>query len=401
MVENGVVCTISAGNDGFRGPFYGSSGSSGKYVTAVASVDPDVWAAYPFTATVTDKSGKTQDVTIGYLPARGGSLFGSSIKGLPVHVVPQEAWASCSRLPAQGVDLARMVVLTPRTAVCDYSSQISSLRQQGARYIVFYNDDQVLAEPIFDTGVTLGLIDQPNGKILVDALAAGSKVTFSFPRPDGYVKIHNPSESAPSYYTSWGPTFELEQKPDIAAPGQWIFSTYPGSSWATLSGTSMSTPYVAGVAALYVGKYGGRKSHGPGFGIDLTARILSSGKTVPSKKGSKFFASTALVGTGLIDAVKVLEYDTRLSFAKWHLNDTSHFSPYHSVDITNNGAEDVTYSFELQPAAGFETFERDPSRFYLAPSILEDLGDAIEITPAVRMPAGVFRVQPGQTRKAE
>ncbi len=53
-----------------------------------------------------------------------------------------------------------------------------------------------------------------------------------------------------SSFSSRGPTGDSRIKPDIVAPGEVINSTWIDGSFATSSGTSMSAPHIAGLAAL-------------------------------------------------------------------------------------------------------------------------------------------------------
>lgn len=71
---------------------------------------------------------------------------------------------------------------------------------------------------------------------------------------------------------------------DLGAPGVNIYSTYKSGGYATLSGTSMASPHVAGAAALYLAKFPGSSWTQVRDGLKSVGEVLGSGHTDPSGK---------------------------------------------------------------------------------------------------------------------
>lgn len=89
------------------------------------------------------------------------------------------------------------------------------------------------------------------------------------------------------------PAWSSRGKVDVAAPGVSIYSTSKGNKYATLSGTSMSSPHVAGVAAL-------RKQVKPAEGPDQVKSVIQA-----NTDSLPYDAST--VGSGRVNAQKVVQ----------------------------------------------------------------------------------------------
>jgi subtilisin family serine protease len=106
-------------------------------------------------------------------------------------------------------------------------------------------------------------------------------------------------------FSSRGPAFAFGNivKPDVTAPGVSVRSSFPTDSYASMSGTSMATPHVAGVVALLW-------SANPGLIGDI------AGTETILRKTAQFRSSTQcgptgppndVYGSGIIDALAAVQ----------------------------------------------------------------------------------------------
>src|SRR5438477_3395986 len=244
-VDAGVVVAVAAGNSGPGQGTLGSPGRARKIITVAASTN-NHFVGQPFTYPA--GGGTTIGAAVGDfdpLPADSFDLFDTHSNG-------------CTSVdPAASGKLA----IIDRGA-CTFSQKVANANAAGAVAVLIINN--VAGDPIamartagFNDDLPAVMIGKNEGAALRTANPADASAVATFQE---FTQTGN--EDILAGFSSQGPTaVDFAVKPDVTSVGVNVLSSITcvnkpagcpgdGTGWAFFSGTSMSTPHIAGSSAV-------------------------------------------------------------------------------------------------------------------------------------------------------
>jgi subtilisin family serine protease len=393
--EAGIFVSASAGNDGPRPETVGSPANSPWLLSVGASTHNRA-----FVNALTSMSGGGsaapaniggRSVTAGYGPAK---IVYAGDYGFPL----------CGDGPAAPTGEAAINPFPPGTfdgeiVVCDRGTygrveKASNVAEGGAGGFVLANDQASGGSLVGDAYAIPGLgISYTDGVTLKAWLASGTGHTASIAGTTADTAASNGDVMAS--FSSRGPNKPLPGviKPDITAPGVDILAavntTNPTSppEFGVLSGTSMSSPHMAGTAALM------RALHGNWTPAEIQSALVSTGKAAGVRKEDGVKAADAFdMGGGRVDLTKAGQAGLTLDIdpAAFTAADPAAGGDPTTLNLATIGEDDCdgecTWTRTVKSRAGVSTtwkavtsgprelrFTVSPAQFTLAPNATQTL----------------------------
>ncbi|KAF5098431.1 hypothetical protein D0Z00_002044 [Geotrichum galactomycetum] len=352
LVSKGIIFVIAAGNNGLHGPYNPLNGGGSSNSLAVATVESEYLATWPITA-VAGASEQTRSLT--YI-STNGAYFG--LNGTQhADYSPTNACEIDAR-----VGNSSLIVL-PRGSCTDVE-QFGRLNDLGYNYALLVNGPNNVFLHSFNVTYTKtlkagGFIDTAHSGWLAAQADAGNSLIIQFNNNTTPIPVRSVYAGAgyPNRITSWGPTYENFFYPSVAAPGGDVLAPTPGGSYLTVSGTSFATPYMAGVAALYLSSKGISRSAGTAStsaALDFNKRVIGTARVLD------FFDGTAPVsgvqapliqqGAGFVDAARMVDQDIHIqSDPLISLNDTRYRQAAQKIKIKNTSNKLLSYTVRHVP----------------------------------------------------
>jgi len=214
---------------------------------------------------------------------------------------------------------------------------------------------------------------------VIDARLASGPVTMTW--TDQTLGFPEWTAGLTSDFSSYGPSPELDVKPDIAAPGGGIYSTAPAAlglgAYLTGWGTSFAAPHVVGAVALLL--------QAPPHTPSSAMRSILQNSAVPGPWFGNpelgFLDTVQKQGAGLLQIDKAILATTHVEPGKLSLGESQAGPAVRTLTITNASDVDVTYDLSHAPA-----LSTGPNRF--TPAFTTGFATVAFSTPSVTVPAG-------------
>ncbi|HWI51736.1 MAG TPA: S8 family serine peptidase [Symbiobacteriaceae bacterium] len=344
MVNKGMVVVASIGNSGANGLYAAGAPGVGEKVIGVASFENSHIYLTQFTVT-------PDNMNVGYTNATAAPLAPlDGTYNLARTGNQTMTNDGCAAMPAGS--LAGKVALI-RRGTCGFYNKALNAQRAGAIGVVLYNNAPGSVNPTVAPvapeteviTVPVVMISQAQGNIIDSRLAAGP-VSMTWTNTQGsYVNSLGGTIATSS---SYGLAPDLSLKPDIGAPGANIYSTYPleKGGYATLSGTSMSSPHVAGSVALLL-------QAKPNTSVQTVRSILQNTaqpKNWQGNPGLGYLDQVQRQGAGMLQIDKAILATAKVEPGKLSLGESQNGPAVKTLTIENKGNTAVTYDLSHTPA---------------------------------------------------
>jgi subtilisin family serine protease len=209
-----------------------------------------------------------------------------------------------------GDDVSGNIAFIQRTG-CRFDTMVKNAADAGAVAALVYN---IAGDPIVMHGesglsdIPALMIGQADANLILAELDADNDVTAVLDK--GFLLTTPDNGNEMARFSARGPApIPDVLKPDVTAPGVNILAGFspdsaystPGENFAYLSGTSMSTPHVAGVAALL------RQAHPEWSTSAIKSALMTSARQNVTSSDGVGNASPFEYGAGHIDPNKALD----------------------------------------------------------------------------------------------
>lgn len=351
LVTAGVVVVTSAGNSGTSGLYATGAPGLGEKVIANAMFD-NTHSRLPY--------GVAQDNTkIGYSTATGSPLAPTSGSGTLVKTgTPTTLGDGCVNLPPAGTLTGKIVLIrrgSPAVgATCGFYNKAKNAEDAGAIGVILYNNvagrlSPTVAPPTpADPAIKIPVvaISDLEGVVLND-LIAGGQTQWTWTAE--LSQFTNLSAKLLNGDSSYGLSATLDMKPDLGAPGGYIYSTIPleQGGYATFNGTSMASPHTAGAAALFLQAHPGSTAEQIRTALQNTAEpMLWSGNP-----GSGAFDVVHRQGAGMINIDRAINAPARVTPSKLPIGETEGGPAVRTLTVTNLTSQPIEYTLSHTASA--------------------------------------------------